>query len=408
MHNRKNILFLDYDEPVYKGRAMRMQSGVQAWEAYAAADKEGVRIVGGFCPTVGLVGGYVQGGGHGALAPSYGMAADNTLEFEVVTAGGEHLNVSATQHSDLFWALNGGGGGNYAVVLSQVTRAFPDGIVTGATLTFNNSETPAEQELFWEGVSAWHKQMLILNNEPTFSAVYTVKNFSFQINYLTWPGKTKEQVDAALGPFRSELNSRNINFTQELSEEIGYYPHFARYTPDLPNGLFTVSEIIGGRLIPRDTLENNAEGLTAAIRGITNDGRFVYNGISMNVSHARVGNEPGANAVLPAWRNAAITANVVVEWHPEKGDSLETLNAIQKEMNNVMIPQLEKVTPNSGTYMNEGTYDLSTWKDDYYGINYDKLLGVKMKWDPGMMFYGKPNVGNEYWKRVADGRLCKA
>ncbi|KAF2843057.1 FAD-binding domain-containing protein [Patellaria atrata CBS 101060] len=408
MHNLNDISFFDYIGPTYLGRAVRMHSGVQAWDAYAAAGREGVRMVGGFCPTVGLVGGYVQGGGHGPLAPMYGMAADNTLEFEVVTADGRHLNVSATQHPDLFWALNGGGGGNYAVVLSQVTKVFPDGIVGGATLTFNKSDTPAEQEPFWDSVTAWQKHLLTLNSEPGFQAVYTVTNFSFQINFLTWPGKTKEQVNSSLAPFRAELDRRNINFTQVVSDDSGYHKHFARYTPGLPFGKYVVFMILGGRLIPRRTLENDAEGLTTAIRSITEDGRYTYNGISMNVSHARAGNEPGANAVLPAWRDAAISSNIVVEWHPEKGDTLDMLLATQKEMNDVMVPQLEMVSPNSGTYMNEGTFDLATWKDDYYGTNYDKLLEIKKKWDPDMIFYGKPNVGNEYWKRMADGRLCRA
>ena len=65
-----------------------------------------------------MVGGYVQGGGHGPLAASYGLAADNTLEFEVVTVDGRHLIASPIQNSDLYWALSGGGAGNYAVVLS--------------------------------------------------------------------------------------------------------------------------------------------------------------------------------------------------------------------------------------------------------------------------------------------------
>ena len=46
---------------------MKMGAGVQGFEAYAAADKAGLAVVGGECPTVGLAGGYTQGGGHSAL-----------------------------------------------------------------------------------------------------------------------------------------------------------------------------------------------------------------------------------------------------------------------------------------------------------------------------------------------------
>lgn len=59
---------------------------------------------------VGIVGGCGQGGGHGALQGLYGLAADNTLEFEVVTAKGEHLKAAPTENADLYWAFNNGGG----------------------------------------------------------------------------------------------------------------------------------------------------------------------------------------------------------------------------------------------------------------------------------------------------------
>jgi FAD/FMN-containing dehydrogenase len=52
-------------------------------------------------------GGYIGNGGHGALANHYGLAADNVLEFEVVTPGGKILIVNECQNRELFWALRG-------------------------------------------------------------------------------------------------------------------------------------------------------------------------------------------------------------------------------------------------------------------------------------------------------------
>lgn len=57
--------------------------------------------MGGTCPTVGIVGGYTQGGGHSILSSSYGVAADNVLEWEVVTVDGRHLTATPTQNADL-------------------------------------------------------------------------------------------------------------------------------------------------------------------------------------------------------------------------------------------------------------------------------------------------------------------
>ena len=63
-HNLKTIDFLDYNSSTYSGKAIKMGAGVQAFEAYEAASAHGLKIVGGECITVGLAGGYTQGGGH--------------------------------------------------------------------------------------------------------------------------------------------------------------------------------------------------------------------------------------------------------------------------------------------------------------------------------------------------------
>jgi hypothetical protein len=64
MHNLKSISFENYTSTAYSGPAAKMGAGVQAFEAYTAADKAGLNVMGGQCPTVGISGGYSQGGGH--------------------------------------------------------------------------------------------------------------------------------------------------------------------------------------------------------------------------------------------------------------------------------------------------------------------------------------------------------
>ena len=122
MHNLTDMSFLNYSSPGYTGPAAKVGAGVQFFDAYRKAANHGVRVLGGYCPSVGMVGGYVQSGGHGPLAASYGLAADNTLEFDVVTVDGRHVTASPTQNPDLYWALSGGGAGTYAVVLSATIK----------------------------------------------------------------------------------------------------------------------------------------------------------------------------------------------------------------------------------------------------------------------------------------------
>lgn len=59
-HHLKSITFSDYRGPTYTGKGVRMEAGVQGFEAYAAASKFGLSVNGGECPTVGLAGGYTQ------------------------------------------------------------------------------------------------------------------------------------------------------------------------------------------------------------------------------------------------------------------------------------------------------------------------------------------------------------
>ena len=92
-------------------------------------DKYDRLVVGGVEPTVSL-GGYTLGGGHSPIGRKFGLAADNVLEIEMVTANGDVVivngqetkttdcngNVHTSSDTDLFWALRGGGGGTFGIV----------------------------------------------------------------------------------------------------------------------------------------------------------------------------------------------------------------------------------------------------------------------------------------------------
>ncbi|MFE2286500.1 FAD-dependent oxidoreductase [Streptomyces sp. NPDC059443] len=75
----------------------------------------GLVVSEGGCPTVAS-GGFLQGGGFGFLTRPLGMACDAVTSAEVVLADGRVVTASPTSNSDLFWAIRGGGGGNFGVV----------------------------------------------------------------------------------------------------------------------------------------------------------------------------------------------------------------------------------------------------------------------------------------------------
>lgn len=77
-------------------------------------------------------------------------------------------------------------------------------------------------------------------------------------------------------------------------------------------------------------------------------------------------------------------------------------------MTNVLMPQLEQLTPGGGAYLNEADLNQPNFQYTFYGNNYGKLSMIKNKYDPYDMFYGRTSVGSDDWEEQDDGRLCKS
>ena len=97
------------------GNTVSVGAGALLGDTYAALTRTGAIIPAGSCPQVGVAG-HVQGGGYGLFARKFGLACDSLVGAEVIDAKGQILSVSESAHSDLFWALRGGGGGSFGVV----------------------------------------------------------------------------------------------------------------------------------------------------------------------------------------------------------------------------------------------------------------------------------------------------
>jgi FAD/FMN-containing dehydrogenase len=108
-----------------KARIARAQGGATWGELNRETQLHGLAVTGGFVSTTGIAG-LTLGGGLGWLMGKHGVAADNLLSAEVVTADGRVVTANATENTDLFWALRGGGG-NFGVVTSFEYRLHPVG-----------------------------------------------------------------------------------------------------------------------------------------------------------------------------------------------------------------------------------------------------------------------------------------
>ncbi|KAI1358100.1 hypothetical protein F5Y08DRAFT_333400 [Xylaria arbuscula] len=353
-------------------------------EAYQFAASHGLVVVGGNCPTVGFAGGFTQGGGHGPLASKYGLSADQVLEWEVITSGSKVVTASATQNTDLFWALRGGGGGTF-------------GVTSLATMTILNDGTNTNSLYF--AITTFVRDTLPDLVDAGAFVVFIAAPFGFMISPAIAPGLAADELDNLIQPFITQLNKLDLEHQYSFT---GYPTFIEGYEALQIISSWNVSDYnIGSRLIPRDLATQNPESLVEAIRYISS--RTLMSGVSYNLESS--GLAPDDLAVNPYMRQALFSLTV--------GTPIDYVNwtateSAQNMITHDLLPSLERLTPEGAVYLNEADFQQPNFQRTIYGSHYEKLRSIKKKYDPDDLFYAVTAVGSEDWQENEDGRLCKS
>lgn len=411
-------------------------SGQQWGNVLNAALAQGRVVTTGQDPSVGL-GGYIQGGGHGPLASTHGLASNQVLQMTVVTTTGEILTANDFQNQDLFWALRGGGPGQYGVVTQYVIKHFPapENVVTASFMLVPADNSNVSNQLSWEATAAFLSEVPDLMDAGLAGAatiatgVSATKFFPTSnlqvpftgaaLNQIFWTFNTStEAVEALVQPVVKKLQAQynKDNSTLSISFSAGspsnYSSFFSSISGDNAAGSdsLTSSRLLGRHEL-NDTPHEKVVSYLKTALAAQNDtaGSFTTIGLSggpgvINAPEERWG------AVLPAWRSTylhMITTGAGVS-PAESGSPKAALQAAAEWFEEVKEPMWREWSPNSGAYLNEGNPYTSDFQKAFYGDNYEKLLAIKKKYDPTETLYILSGVGSENWDYDLDtGKLCR-
>jgi FAD/FMN-containing dehydrogenase len=179
-----------------KNRIVRIGGGAK-WLAVAKElEKHHLALSSGDTKTVG-VGGLTLGAGVGWMVRKYGLAIDSLVTAEVVTADGKVVRASESEHSDLLWALRGGGG-NFGVVTAFEFAAHQIGKVYAGNITYSLDNLP-------ELIAGWRDGMRAAPEDLT-TMLLVMPSFMGMppsaIVMCCFAGDDKAAADQALKPFR--------------------------------------------------------------------------------------------------------------------------------------------------------------------------------------------------------------
>jgi FAD/FMN-containing dehydrogenase len=349
-----------------EARVIAAQGGMTWGELNDAAAEHGLAVTGGAVSTTGI-GGYTLGGGLGWLMGKHGLAADNLIAVELVSADGEILDVSADSHPDLFWALRGGGG-NFGVATTFTYRLHPLPMVTGGLIIHPVDAAPELLRFYRDAVADLPDDLTVfaaLVHAPDGSGM---KLTGFAVCHAGDP----EQAQRDLEPF--------FTWGSPVMTEVGQMPYPVMNTlldDGFPSGSmnYWMSSFTAGLsdgLI--DTMVDRFATVPSIMSSILLEhfhGAVTRVGVTDTAVPHRA---EGWNLLIPSvWTDPAATEENI-RWTKESHAAFSEHLVERRWLNYLTDDQGESAVRAA------------------YGPNWDRLVEVKRRYDPENVFHLNQNI----------------
>ncbi|XP_059154795.1 uncharacterized protein LOC131940187 [Physella acuta] len=405
-----NRIEVKLDSVRNKAGEVKVQTGASWLEVYTEVDKVrgpdesgttvGRVVVGGSAHTVAM-GGYTQGGGHSPIGRQFGLAADNLLEATIVTADGKIRVVNAsmtltyefngthtiTDNTDLFWAIRGGGGGTWGVVVDftfklhyaperfrNILAVIPLFDDTGFAF---NKKAVADALKIVNGLSPDWGGYVITSPDPVQFTTYTGSLFVFFNHFGSNSSASNSQIDPLL------------KHPAVIYSEDHWYKTFLEYEVHAVTDPYGVQYVFNSFIQP-ETLVNNTT-LTKFVDLL----HFMLD-VEMGCAGTLIGgnmaaSSGGSTPIHPAFRTGIMAMTCGKNWPMESGyadeDGIEATISVAERL----------YAFGTGSYLNEPAEDMPDWKNRFWGniSTYDRLLEIKKRYDPDNYLWCHNCVGSD-------------
>jgi FAD/FMN-containing dehydrogenase len=344
-------------------RTVRAAGGVKWGEFDRETQAFGLATTGGTHSDTGIAG-LTLGGGHGWLGYKYGLASDNLISVDLVTADGQFRVASDTEHPDLFWGVRGGGG-NFGVVTSFEYHLYPVGPVLAGLVIHPFEKAKETLQFYRDFSSATHTELTtyaVPMTSPEGAKVVAIG--------VCYDGPTAEG-ERLIAPVR--------RFGPPLADHIGPMPYpqlQSMFDAALPVGNQYYVKAHFLREISDDALDIVIEHF-ASVPSPLSLPFFQQIGGAMQRGHTAY-----------AHRDALYNLILVAEWL----DPRESERHVRwvRELWQAMRPYAT-----GGVYVNDVGLEADDGAEQIkaaYGASYQRLAELKQKYDPTNLFGHNQNI----------------